>query len=176
MCEGRDVPGAEVSGLDREFGEPVGGREPRRFKREKRGKGVAASCWNARTSKATPGIERRQSVPRDAPLRPGDSPGRMPGDRPVRPDDIYETDEDTKNREFREWNAKSEWGRTRETLTDEEVREIRELAADASKRIGVLSESFKSSDNTRREIARRFGIGTTLLYKILRGSAYGDVK
>lgn len=50
-----------------------------------------------------------------------EEPGRLPTDRPRRPDDVWETEADTKAREFEEWQ------KSRRTLTDDQVRAVRKL-------------------------------------------------
>ncbi len=71
---------------------------------------------------------------RDAPLRPGDSPGRLPGDRPVRFDDVYETDKERRQREFNEWNAK---GANARKITAERIAFIRSPEGMKMKRIDL---------------------------------------
>lgn len=90
-------------------------------------------------------------TPRHDPLRPGDSPGRQPGDRPVRFDDEYENDQERRAREHAEWVARHR------KLTDDQVRLIRRSRA------------------PHAELAREFGVDESIVRAIRAGRAYRGV-
>lgn len=94
-------------------------------------------------------------VPRTAPLRPGDSPGRLPGDRPVRFDDVYETGKERLLREFNEWNAKG----PNTTKLHEDARSFL---------LSPESKAFKNAD-----LARRFGVKSHAITRVRNGETSG---